>query len=60
MHDPVPASPTPGKVRAAGAHSQGATEEQVNMTATVPQRLDKKGSKIEDQAGTGDHDSQGG
>ena len=36
------------------------TEEQVNMKDTVAQRSDKKGTKIEDLAGTGEQDSQGG
>lgn len=38
----------------------GATEEQVDMRDTVPQRIDKKGTKIEDLAGTGEHDGSGG
>jgi hypothetical protein len=38
----------------------GATEEQIDMRDTVPQRIDKKGTKVEEQAGTGEHDSQGG
>ena len=38
----------------------GATEDQVDMKDTVPQRIDKQGHKLEDMAGTGEHDSQGG
>ncbi len=38
----------------------GATEEQVDMRGTVPQRTDRLGTKIEDLAGTGDGDSPGG
>jgi len=38
----------------------GATEDQVNMQATVAQRIDYRGTKIEDEAGTGAHDSPGG
>ena len=38
----------------------GATEDQVDMKGTVGQRIDKKGSKLEDQAGTGEQDSPGG
>ena len=38
----------------------GATEKQVDMRDTVPQRIDKKGTKIEDLAGTGEGDSPGG
>jgi len=37
-----------------------ATEEQVNMRASLPQRVDCLGTKIEDLAGTGELDSQGG
>jgi hypothetical protein len=36
------------------------TEEQVDMKATVPQHSDNFGTKIEDLAGTGEQDSQGG
>jgi uncharacterized protein (DUF302 family) len=38
----------------------GATEDQVNMQLTLPQRIDYRGTKIEDEAGTGTHDSAGG
>jgi uncharacterized protein (DUF302 family) len=38
----------------------GATEDQVNMQMTLPQRIDYRGTKIEDEAGTGAHDSPGG
>lgn len=38
----------------------GATETDVDMKDTVPQRIDKKGTKIEDLAGTGEIDSSGG
>ena len=38
----------------------GATEDQIDMRDTVPQRIDRKGTKIEDEAGTGEHDSSGG
>lgn len=38
----------------------GATEDQVNMRAALPQRIDNRGSKLEEIAGTGQHDSQGG
>jgi len=40
--------------------SAGATENQMNMAGTVPQHMDRKGTKVEDSAGTGEHDSQGG
>lgn len=38
----------------------GATEDQVNMRGALPQRIDSRGSKLEDLAGTGEHDSSGG
>ena len=38
----------------------GATENQMDSRATIPQRIDRKGTKIEDLAGTGQHDSPGG
>jgi hypothetical protein len=38
----------------------GATEDEVDMADTVPQRVDKNGTKVEDAAGTGSHDSLGG
>ena len=40
--------------------SLGATEDQVSMVGTVPERVNKHGEKIEDMAGTGEHDSLGG
>jgi hypothetical protein len=56
----------PGGASAAAPHakasdsSAGATENQMNMAGTVPQKVDRKGTKIEDTGGTGEHDSQGG
>ena len=38
----------------------GATEDQMNARATVPQRVDSHGTKVEDLAGTGEQDSPGG
>lgn len=38
----------------------GATEDQMTMRGTIGQRTDKIGTKIEDEAGTGEQDSQGG
>jgi hypothetical protein len=38
----------------------GATEQQMDIKDTVPQRIDKIGTKIEDLAGTGEQDSPGG
>ncbi len=37
-----------------------ATEDQVNMRAALPQRIDCHGTKVEELAGVGVHDSQGG
>lgn len=39
---------------------RAATEDQVNMRAALPQRLDRHGTKVEELAGTGVHDAQGG
>ena len=36
------------------------TEDQINMRAALPQRIDCHGTKIEDLAGTGNPDTQGG
>ena len=38
----------------------GATEEQMDIRGAVAQRIDRKGTKIEDLAGTGEIDSSGG
>jgi hypothetical protein len=46
-----------------GGHAEsalGATEDQMNMQGTVPQRIDNRGSKVEELAGTGEQDSRGG
>jgi hypothetical protein len=46
-----------------GGHAEsalGATEDQMNMRGTVPQRIDRRGSKVEEMAGTGEQDSPGG
>ena len=40
--------------------SVGATENKVDIADTVPQHVDQHGTKIEDIAGTGAHDSLGG
>jgi hypothetical protein len=37
-----------------------ATEEMVDMRAALPQRIDCRGTKVEELAGTGVHDAQGG
>lgn len=59
----APASAGEAKPHATSAGSSsnmGATESQVSMKDTVPQHSDSKGTKIEDIAGTGQQDSQGG
>jgi len=38
----------------------GATEDQVSLRAALPQRIDCRGTKIEELAGTGKHDAPGG
>jgi len=38
----------------------GATEDQIDMRGTIAQRIDNKGTKLEDEAGTGQIDSSGG
>ncbi|MFN7992585.1 MAG: hypothetical protein U0Q18_03245 [Bryobacteraceae bacterium] len=43
-----------------GPSQWGATEDQVNMAAALPQRIDCRGTKLEDEGGTGTHDAQGG
>jgi len=43
-----------------GADEHRATEDQINMRAALPQRIDCHGTKVEEMAGTGVHDSQGG
>jgi hypothetical protein len=40
--------------------SVGATDEKTDMVGTIPQRVDRRGTKIEDLAGTGQHDAPGG
>lgn len=56
-----PPPPTHSRTRTLHATAHiGATEDQVSMVGTVPERVDKHGIKIEDLAGTGQHDSLGG
>lgn len=46
-----------------GGHAEsalGATEDQMNMRGTVPPRIDRRGSRVEEMAGTGEQDSPGG
>jgi uncharacterized protein (DUF302 family) len=44
----------------AGPSTWGATEDMVNMRMTLPQRIDCRGTKVEDEGGTGTHDTLGG
>ena len=57
-----PDPPQPPDPPAAGATdaSVGATETNVNMAATMGQHTDSKGGSVQDEAGTGEHDSLGG
>jgi hypothetical protein len=54
----------PARAMNATAHTAGgqwgATEDQVNMRATVAQRVDRHGTKIEDLGGTGKPETLGG
>ncbi len=47
---------------AAGKHhgGLGATEEQMSLRGAIPQRIDQRGTKVEELGGTGEHDAQGG
>jgi uncharacterized protein (DUF302 family) len=47
---------------AAAAHAGGlgATEEQMNTRGAIPQRIDSRGTKVEELGGTGEHDAKGG
>jgi hypothetical protein len=38
----------------------GARESEMDVKGTIPQRIDRKGTKLEDLAGTGEGDSPGG
>jgi hypothetical protein len=57
---PPPSGPGSTRATSSTDPSVGATENKVDMKNTVPQHVDRKGTKIEDIAGTGEHDSQGG
>lgn len=45
---------------AAAPSAWGATEDQVNMRMALPQRIDCRGTKVEEEGGTGEHDAPGG
>jgi len=53
-------APTPVKKPIRKLSGIGATEDQMNTRGTVPQRIDRLGTKVEDLAGCGGHDSKGG
>jgi Domain of unknown function (DUF4342) len=61
---PPASPPASGPAAGAGAPptdpSVGATESKVDMADTVPQHVDDRGTKVEDIAGDGKHDSLGG
>ena len=56
---PAAATPT-GSAATSTDESVGATEDKVDMADTVPQHTDDSGTRVEDIAGTGEHDSLGG
>jgi len=61
MEDAARPQVASARARVGATPSQwGATEDQVNMRATLPQRIDYRGKKVEDEAGTGSHDAYGG
>jgi hypothetical protein len=60
MAAPMKPGENPPKTKAEKLSHMGATEDQMDARGVVPQRIDRKGSKVEDMAGTGEHDSQGG
>jgi len=61
MSDAGEAVPGVRHAAARPKHStEGATEDQVSMGAAIPQRIDRRGSKVEELAGIGVHDGSGG
>jgi hypothetical protein len=58
--EPAAEPETAPKAAARKLSGIGATEDQMNARATVPQRIDSHGTKVEDLAGTGEQDSPGG
>jgi hypothetical protein len=57
---PVKLTEENGKSQIRKLSGIGGTEDQIDMAATIGQRIDKKGTKVEDEAGTGEIDSSGG
>ena len=56
----LPASTVPSADTDVQEPDLRSTEDQMNMRGTIPPRVDRQGSKIEDLAGTGDLDTPGG
>lgn len=54
------AAAAPGGAHKSQSSNMGATEDQVNMKDTVGQRIDTRGTKLEDLGGAGEHDAPGG
>jgi hypothetical protein len=57
---PAKLTETDGKGKDRKLSGIGGTEDQVDMAGTIGQRIDKKGTKLEDEGGTGEIDSSGG
>ncbi len=58
MYAPPAQPPSPeSKQKLSGI---GATEDLMDARATIPQRIDSHGTKVEDLAGTGEIDAAGG
>jgi hypothetical protein len=57
---PAVVVPQPAKTPPRKLSGIGATEDQMDARATIPQRIDSHGTKVEDLAGTGEQDSPGG
>jgi hypothetical protein len=55
-----PAAASASAAARPSASNIGAREEQVDMRDTVGQRIDNKGTRVDDLAGTGEQDSPGG
>ena len=60
MAAPMQPEKTPPKTKDEKLSGIGATEDQMDIRGAIPQRIDRKGTKVEDIAGTGEQDSSGG
>jgi uncharacterized protein (DUF302 family) len=60
MEDAAKPASASHPVHLTGDGALGAHETQVSMRASIPQRIDRRGTKIEDLAGTGKLDAPGG